>query len=168
MKLREEFEPKIEIARQNYSTIKKKILDYTAYSDENGDEDSSKYKELEHELHKLTGKDMSKFNLWEWWEADGIENLAFRIALPNPTKITDITKEELREVLTRTNPFEVLKEPENDELLMLLHTNKWYYYHDLLKLNFDKYNYKFFSRNKDKNGNYFEYSIDEIVEKLGE
>ena len=166
MKLRKEFEPQIEIARKNYSTIKKKILDYTDYCDENGDEDSSKYKELEYELHKLTGKDMSKFNLWEWWEVDGIENLAFRIALPKPIKITHITKEELKEVLTRTNPFEVPKELENDELLMLLHTNKRYYYHDLLKLNFDTYDYKYFMRNKDKNGNYFEYSIDEIVEKM--
>ncbi len=166
MLLREALEPQIDIARKQYAIIKNRILAYTVYCDENGDEDSSKYKELEDDLHRLTGKEMSKYNLWEWWEGDGIENLSFKIALPEPPQITDFTKEELTEVLKRIKTFEAPTKYEGDEILMLLWTNKTDYYHELLKLNFDNYDFKYFIRNKDNNGNYFEYSIDDIVEQL--
>ena len=96
--LRKEIEPQFEIAEQRYSEVLKLILDYTDHCDENGDEDNTEYQILEEKLHKLTGKDMSQFDLWEWWEADGAENSAFDISLPEPQIVEDITKEELAEM----------------------------------------------------------------------
>ncbi len=169
MKLRKELTPNIEIARKLYPVIKKKILDFTDFWDNSPDHAISRHKELEEELHKLTGKDISKFDLWEYWEADGLENLAFRISLPNPIKISDFKKEELKEVLIKINVFEEPTiEDENEEFLMLLWGNKSEYYRALLEVNFKKYDFKYFIRNKDEKGNYFEYSVDEIIEFLWE
>ncbi|WP_298507132.1 hypothetical protein [uncultured Maribacter sp.] len=168
MELRTELEPNLKVASELYPVVKKKILDFTDFWDNNPDNAISRHKEVEDELKKLTGKEMSEFDLWEYWEADGVENLAFRISLPNPTKILNFKKSELKEILTRIKTFEEPTEYENDEFLMLAWTNKSDFYRELLKINFDKYNFKFFIRNKDKNGNYFEYSVDEIVENLWE
>ena len=98
--------PDFETARERYGEILRQILAYADYCDANGDEDGAKYHELEDALHKITGKDMSKFNLREWWEADGAENLAFDIALPEPNLAPDITKDELREIVERMSTFE--------------------------------------------------------------
>ena len=98
--------PDFETARERYGEILRQILAYADYCDANGDEDGAKYRELEDALHKITGKDMSKFNLREWWEADGAENLAFDIALPEPNLVPDITKDELREIVECMSTFE--------------------------------------------------------------
>lgn len=166
MELRKELEPNIKIVSELYPLVKKKILDFTDFWDNNPDDAILKHKEVEDELKILTGKDMSNFDLWEYWEADGIENLAFRISLPNPIKVSDFKKSELKEVLTRIKTFEEPTEYENDEILMLLWANKSDFYTELIKVNFSKYDLKFFIRNKDKKGNYFEYSVDKIIENL--
>lgn len=166
MKLREELEPNIKIASELYPIVKKKILDFTDFWDKNPNNAISKHKEVEEELKKLTGKDISKFDLWEYWEADGIENLAFRISLPNPEKVSNFKKSELKEILIRIKTFEEPTKYKNDEILMLLWANKSDYYKELIKVNFVKYDFNFFIRNKDKNGNYFEYSVNEIIDKL--
>jgi len=66
--MRAQIEPDYETARKRYDGILEKILAYTDYCDEHGDESGEKYRELENELRAITGKDMSKFDLWEWWE----------------------------------------------------------------------------------------------------
>ncbi len=92
MKLRDKIEPDFETAEKRYPEVLKLILDYTGWCDEHGDEDSVKYKKLEERLHIMTGKEMSRFNLWEWWEGDGAEYLSFDISLPDPKIVEDITK----------------------------------------------------------------------------
>ena len=42
------------------------------------------------------------------------------------------------------------------------------YYHKLLKINFKKYEYNYFNRQRLRNREYFEYKIEEIVEKMWE
>ncbi len=165
MELRKEIEPDIGIAEKLYPEVLKLILAYTAYCDENGDEDNSEYQKLEKKLHEMTGKDMSKFNLWEWWEVDGAENLAFDICLPDPKIVENITKEELTEIVRRKKTF--LMHDKNDESFKgQFHYRFDDYYIDFLEKNFNTYDYKLLQRNKDKSGNYFEYSQEEIVEKL--
>lgn len=168
MELREVLEPNITIASKLYPIVKNKIADFTEYWDKNPDKAIKRHKELEQELQDLTRKDISKFDLWEYWEADGLENLAFRIALPEPIKISDFKKEELTEVVTRIKTFEDPSAYQDNEVLMLLWANKSDYYYKLLKHNFSNYDYKFFSRQKDKQGNYFEYSVEEIVDFIWE
>jgi hypothetical protein len=40
------------------------------------------------------------------------------------------------------------------------------YYHKLLEINFTNYRDEYFNRQKGKDGKYFEYSIEEIAEKI--
>lgn len=165
MELRKEIEPDFETVEKLYPEVLKLILAYTDYCDENGDEDNSEYKKLENKLHAMTGKDISKFNLWEWWEEEGAEVLAFRISLPDPITTENITKEELKEIVRRKKTF--IAQDENDATLkgqFQYHIDD--YFIDFLELNFKTFDHKLFQSHKDNYGNYFEYSIDEIVEKL--
>ncbi len=162
--LRKEIEPQLEIAESRYQGILDSILAYTDYCDEHGDEEGVEYQKLEEKLHQLTGKDMSEFNLWEWWEEEGAEVLSFRIALPDPVKVDEITKEELTEIVRRIKTFD--ENADKNSFKGQFHYHLHDYYYDFLELNFESYEEDLFHRHKDKNGNYFEYSVDEIVEKL--
>ena len=166
--LRSDIEPNFSIAEQRYPVILKLISNYTEYCDEFGDEDSSVYQKLESELSNLTAKDMSPFNVYEWWEEEGIEVLAFRIALPAPKVVHDISKNELTEIVKRIKNLQHNHLQQNDFI------NTFYlytifadgYFHHFLALNFKKFNPQLFQRNKAKNGQYFEYSIEDIVDQL--
>ena len=157
-----QIEQHLEIAERLHPTILKKILAYTDYCDANGDDDDKEYKKLEDELHALTGKDMSEYNLWEWWEEEGAEVLAFRIALPPPIKTASITKEDLETILNILTTFIKPKDDSFKETYAFYLNDK--YYPDFLSLNFEKYKPELFERQKDKNGNYFEYTSQEILE----
>ncbi|MEO6818569.1 MAG: hypothetical protein ABI266_07285 [Ginsengibacter sp.] len=85
--------------------ILKAIREYATFCDEHGDEENLGYKLLENNLHQLTGKDMSAYNLWKWWEEEGAEVLAFRIALPKPKKVNSIKREEVHEIAERLKNF---------------------------------------------------------------
>ncbi len=41
--------------------------------------------------------------IWEYWEGDGEYKESFKIALPDPIIVNNITQEELIEVITRIN-----------------------------------------------------------------
>lgn len=168
MKLRNEIEPQFDIAEKRYPEILKLILEYTDFCDENGDEENLEYKILEDKLHQISGKEMSQFNLWEWWEEEGAEVLAFNISLPEPEKTASITKEELFEVVRRLKTFEEPNE-NSSNFVSTFYMHTVYgngYFMKWLQLNFQSFKLNLFQRNKDKNGNYFEYSIDEIVDIL--
>ena len=163
--LRKEIEPRLDIAEQRYPEVLKLIMDYTDYCDENGDEENIEYEKLEERLHRLTGKDMSRFNLWEWWEEEGAEVLSFRISLPDPIRVEGITKEELTEITRRLKTF--VKGDDDDESFKgQFHYHMNDYYHDFLAVNFKSYEMDLFHSHKDKNGNYYEFTTDEIVEKI--
>jgi len=165
MQLKNELEPDLKTAEQRCPKVLEAILAYTNFCDKHGDEELTEYKKLEEKLHSLTGKDMSRFNLGEWWEEEGAEPLAFKISLPDPVFNGDITREELREIVNRLKTF---SEPtESDDSFsgqFCLYLDG--YYHSLLSFNFKGYDPKLFQRNKDKNGKYFEYSADEIVARI--
>ncbi|SDI94441.1 hypothetical protein [Chryseobacterium jejuense] len=168
MKLRNEIEPDFETAEKRYPEVLKLILDYTEWCDEHGDEDSSEYKKLEDKLHTMTGKEMSRFNLWEWWEGEGAEYLSFNISLPDPQRIEGITKDELAEIVRRMSTFEI-PDP-NDQSFKGMFYNYICsgsdYFLDFLKMNFKGYHIKLFQSYKDKDGNYYEYSQEEITDTL--
>jgi hypothetical protein len=166
VKLRKEIQPQFDVAEDRYPEVLKLILDYTEYCDKNGDEAHIKYKKLEAKLHLMTGKDMSKFNLWEWWEEDGAENLAFDISLPEPEKIDTISTEEIYEIVRRLKTFEEPYNKSVPEFLATFYNNTVSgngYFMKFLEMNCYAFRHNLFQRNKDKNGNYFEYSIDEVV-----
>ncbi|WP_025125035.1 hypothetical protein [Myroides odoratimimus] len=166
MSLRSEITPQMKVAEERYPIVLKAILGYTDFCDEYGDEDFIEYKRVEGELHQLTGKDMSRYDLWEYWEGEGAEVLSFRIALPDSLVVKDISREEITKIVTILKVFDV---PEETEDTTFEQQFKWYlddYYYSFLKLNCPKYSQKLFMRNKNKQGEYFEYSIEEIVDEL--
>jgi hypothetical protein len=165
MKLRKEIELQLEQAEKLYPEVLKLIMDYTTFCDEHGDEENREYKRLENKLHALTGKDISKFNLWEWWEEEGAEVLAFRIALPDPNKLGSLAKDEVSEIVKRILTFEEPDQTNSSfEELWKYHLDD--YYHELLAINLETYDRQFFMRQKDSRGAYVEYSLAQIVEKL--
>ena len=163
--MRKLLEPDWETAEKLYPTIKVLIEKYTEYCDENDDTDLIEYGKLENKLCEMTGKNISEYNLSEWWESEGLEVLSFRVALPNPNVVPDISKEELLEIINRIKLGD--SQQSNDDSFQ--DTFNLYidsYYRELLKLNFKKYNLKYFNRQKGKDGNYFEYTAEEISEKI--
>lgn len=165
MELRSTIEPDIDTTQSRYPVVLKSILDYTSYCDEHGDKDLSEYGNLEIKLHQITGKDMSRYNLSEWWEEEGAEVLAFRISLPEPVKVKDLSREEVLEIIRRIKTFE---EPDVDDTSFSSQFRLYLdsYYHNFLAINCGGYQVKFFQRNKDKSSKYFEYSLEEIYEKI--
>ncbi|PBI87593.1 hypothetical protein BSF41_30300 [Flavobacterium sp. ACN2] len=166
MKLRKEIEPQLEVAEKLYSKILKSLIEYAEFCDENDDEENVEYQKLEEKLHILTRKDMTQFNLWEWWEEEGVEVLAFRIALPNPLEVENITKEELSEIICNRLQWSDDFDDDNFNGKFSLYLDN--YYHDFLKLNFKRtYNYsKIFCTQKNKDKSIFELTNEEKVEKL--
>lgn len=165
MKLQSDLEPKMEIAEKRYPRVLKLLGDYAEYTDEHGDEDLSRYRELEAALADLTGKDMAVYNLWEWWEEEGLEVLAFRISLPAPDKVDAITREELTEIVKRLKE-DIYESSGGEDFSAEFAYYLGDYYHELLELHFRNYSSSLFDRQKDKAGNYFEYTVDEITKLL--
>jgi Na+/phosphate symporter len=134
--MRKELEPDWEIAEKLYPTIKNLIEKYAEYCDENDDEDLTEYKKLEDKLSKITEKDISKYNLQEWWEEEGLEVLAFRISLPAPKIVSDISREELLEIINQIkNSVEIdCDDSFKSDFIYYLSD----YYHELLEMNFNK------------------------------
>jgi len=165
MQLRKEIEPDFEMVEKRYPIALKAIMSYTAYCDENGDEDLVEYNKLADYLHQLTGKDMSQFNLWEWWEEEGAEVLAFRIVLPEPQCVHNISMDELYEVVKRLKTD--IYTPSADgsvKAIFKYHLDE--YYKLFLERNFNTYDPKLFERNINDKGEYFEYTEAQIVQML--
>jgi hypothetical protein len=168
MLLRKELEPRFDVAEKLYPEVYEAITAYATFCDNHGDEEDTGYNDLKIKIQQLTGKDMTNINLWEWWEEEGAENLAFTISLPSPRKVANITLSELTELVKRAQGLE---QPANtdtgfqaafyDTLVFSIR-----YFHQLIELNFKEYSHKLFQRNKDLRGNYYEYSTAEIVAKL--
>lgn len=152
MKLRKDLEPQMHVAEIRYPKVLQCIMDYDAYLAAHDDEDKSEYTKLTETLQQLTKKDISTYNLWEWWEEEGAEVLAFRISLPAPKLVRDISKIELTEIIKRLGGdqhSEAGWEEQTFEESFRLYLSD--YYHQLLKLNFKTYNYpKIFGPQKGK------------------
>lgn len=161
MELRKEIEPRMDIAESCYPQVLKIIQDYEKYVDENGDEDNVEYERIERVLQEMTGKDMAGYNLYETWEGEGAEVTAFRISLPDPLLVEDITHEELYEIIRRAKSTGY-PTGEEETFGELFANYLDAYYHSFLKLNFKKYNYNYFIRQKDNS--YL--AVEEIADKI--
>ena len=109
------------------------------------DEFDQAYQKLADDLAELTGKDMGEYLLWEWWEVDGVEALAFKIALPKPVAC-HVGQDDL---------FIGCCEHYLDS-----------YLHELLAVNFPKsYDYDLFCSHK-IDGNHIEFGSDDIIDVI--
>ncbi len=168
-KLRDEIEPKIEQAQALFSKIVKSLEDYTKYMEQHGDVEFKEFQRLIQQLSALTGKDITseKYNIPEYWEADGLAMESFRIALPDPLKINKLERQEIEEIVRRIVDFEVpgylinafIQENGFEPAIID-------YYHAFLQLNLTHYQYQLFNRRKDKAGNWSDPTVTSIVDYL--
>lgn len=107
MKSEQALEPPLAVAEERYATILASILAYTQFCDTHGDDDNAEYDRLADQLQALSGKDISRFNLREWWEEEGAEVLAFRIALPDPVKLDGVSRTDITHIVARLGTFEL-------------------------------------------------------------
>lgn len=137
------------------------------------DEFDQAYQKLADDLAELTGKDMGEYLLWEWWEVDGVEALAFKIALPKPVAchvgqddLTDIVRTLKHEQTRQIAPF--INEPHDktDEFIGCCEHYLDSYLHELLAVNFPKsYDYDLFCSHK-IDGNHIEFGSDDIIDVI--
>ncbi|GIM48603.1 hypothetical protein ACI75Y_06590 [Capnocytophaga stomatis] len=169
--LRKELQPDWATAEKLYPLILKRLQEYENFWDAQPEDTpeevfDKEYKAMENYLSELTGKDLSDVWLWEWWESNGIEVFAFDLAMPFPKKHDNLTKEDLQAFVTiiRNNEFECESEFQQEFMPYMFYAHQ--YFRQFLKLNFKKYKPEFFQRKKDKNGNWYELSAEEITAKI--
>lgn len=169
--LRKDIRPDWATAERLYPLILKRLQEYEAFWDAQPEDTpeaifDAAYKEMETYLSELTGKDLSEIWLWEWWEGNGIEVLAFDLAMPEAHKCNNLTREDLQALVTIICNSEFECENQFQEQFMPYMFYNHNYFHRFLQLNFKGYKYQFFNSQKDKNGKWHDPTPEEIVEKI--
>lgn len=156
-------QPDLETAEARYDAVLHELHAYVRFVDEHGDEDGSAYESMSARIRQLTGKDTSSFNLAEWWEGEGAEVLAFRLALPDPPTVA-LGSDDIRAVvqwlktprLPRSGSFA-------DEFEIYLDD----YYYELLRENCSHYDHRvLFGSRRGPDGTRTEMTVEEAVEWL--
>ena len=91
--------------------------------------------------------------------------MAFKIVLPEPQRVYNITMDEVHEVVKRLKT-DIYTSPEDGSLKELFKYHLNDYYKLFLEKNFNAYTPKLFQRNINDKGEYFEYTEAEIVQIL--
>ncbi len=169
MNLRAEIEPDIQFSEEIFPKVLKTIVDYNDFVYEKGDEQNIEYDKVIAYLSDLSGKDIAAadYAIWEYWEAEGEHRESFKIALPYPKKLEQVSKAELAEIVSRIKRLKIPDYLNND--FIKEHNFVWEiidYYHHFLSLNFKNYSFNFFIRKKNKAGEWYEASVEEIVELI--
>ncbi|QIW16164.1 hypothetical protein A4G20_07385 [Pasteurellaceae bacterium RH1A] len=170
--LRKAIQPDWETAERLYPLVLRRLKEYEVFWDAQSEETpeevfNTEYKKMEQELSQFTGKDLSDVWLWEWWEDNGIEVLAFDVALPAPKKHTDLTKADLLALvhIICTQDFESESDFQEEFKPFMFYQHQ--YFHQFLEINFKKtYKPNYFYREQDKNGKWYQLSEEEIIEKM--
>ncbi len=160
--------PDWDIARSRYPIVLQAVLNYARHVDEVGDETLDEYRALEQRLHVLTGKEMSAFNLHEWWEEEGAEVLAFRIALPDPPRLEQpLPRDAIADVVNRRmSVFDRPSGRQADDFVeaFTVYLDSWHL--QLLALNAPHFEHNWFNRQRNRDGQWFEYSNEELTDLL--
>ena len=165
--LRAILQPDLDTAARHYPQVLQWLHDYTAWCDQHGDDELAAHARLAGEVQRLTGKDLARYNVFEWWEEEGIEVLAFRIALPDPPAVVEpaLQGDELRAIV------DAVLAPESTRLRFppLPQAFIWHldtYWHALLAAHCPGYDPRLFHRQRDAGGRWFEYPAQEICARL--
>jgi len=149
------------------SYLKKNILEYKEDIFKKTSQDVTKRLEyktflnIERKLSKLTGKNMSYYHNTNFWFCAG-EVQAFILSVPDPIIITDISKDELTEIITKIWKRGFL---ENYDMKYSIEKYGYHlinYYKRLLEINFKNYKPEII----DKYDFCFANSINENIEKI--
>ncbi|MCL2667660.1 MAG: hypothetical protein FWF02_08140 [Micrococcales bacterium] len=167
-------------AARLFPSVLSEILAYTDLVDDKGDPDGAERDAMAARIEALTGKDTEKFDLVEWWEGEGAEVIAFRLALPDPPTLP-LTKADLEEVVgwihAPGDSAETLAElsdrlqpdpPWEDQSFARTFTPYLDdYFHELLRRNCKWYDFhKLFGSHQHPDGTRTELSTTQVVDAL--
>ncbi|MDO4880352.1 MAG: hypothetical protein Q3983_03660 [Capnocytophaga sp.] len=170
--LRKELRPDFATAERLYPLILDRLIKYEAFWDAqpNGTPKEvfdKEYKAMETYLSELTGKDLSDTWLWEWWEGNGIEVFAFDLAMPDPVKHTDLTREDIAAFvrIIINNEFECENDFQREFMPYMFYAHNYFY--QFLALNCPRLRPAYiFNTIRDKDGNYHQPTVELVMEKI--
>ena len=168
--LRKELRPDFTTAEKLYPLVLKRLKSYEKFYDscyEFSEEELDKeYKAMEQYLSELTGKDLSDIWLWEWWEGNGIEVFAFDLAMPDPVKHNNLTREDIAAFvrIIIDNEFECENDFQEEFMPYMFYAHQYFY--KFLALNCPHFDPTVFNTTKDKEGKYHEPTVEEVMEKI--
>ena len=169
--LRKELRPDFATAEKLYPLVLKRLEDYEAFHDAQSEDTpeevfDKEYKAMEQYLSKLTGKDLSDTWLWEWWEGNGIEAFAFDLAMPDPIKHNDLTREDIAAFvrIIIDSEFECENDFQEEFMMDMFYENQYFY--KFLELNCPHFDPSVFNTTKDKKGKYHEPTVEEVMKKI--
>jgi hypothetical protein len=165
MILRAELEPQITIAEKLFPKIFELISLYDSGYD---NEDEAKMKLAINQISSLTNKNINVEDLFEYWEGESQGELTFKLSLPYPFKVENISKEELIEIVQRMQSFDDngISEKLSDLGVPLSGVLNYHYYPELIKRNFAYPDPSSLLDKQFVNGKYVEYSTEEIVNRI--
>ena len=168
--LRKELRPDFATAEKLFPLVLKRLKSYEKFYDScyafSEEELDKEYKAMEQYLSELTGKDLSDTWLWEWWEGNGIEVFAFDLAMPNPVKHNDLTREDIAAFvrIIIDNEFECENDFQEEFMPYMFYAHQYFY--KFLALNCPHFDPTVFNTTKDKNGKYHQPTVEEIMNKI--
>ena len=169
--LRKELRPDFATAEKLYPLILKRLQDYEAFWDTQSEDTpeevfDKEYKAMEQYLSELTGKDLSDTWLWEWWEGNGIETFAFDLAMPDPVKHNNLTREDIAAFvrIIIDNEFECENDFQRKFMMDMFYAHQYFY--KFLEINCPRFGPSAFNTIKDKNGKYHEPTVEEVMNKI--
>ena len=168
--LRKELRPDFATAEKLYPLILKRLKSYEKFYDScyafSEEELDKEYKAMEQYLSELTGKDLSDTWLWEWWESNGIEAFAFDLAMPDPVKHNNLTREDIAAFVRIfiDNEFECENDFQEEFMPYMFYAHQYFY--KFLALNCPHFDPSVFNTTKDKKGKYQEPTVEEVMKKI--
>ena len=168
--LRKELRPDFATAEKLYPLVLKRLKSYEKFYDScyafSEEELDKEYKAMEQYLSELTGKDLSDTWLWEWWEGNGIEAFAFDLAMPDPVKHNDLTREDIAAFvrIIIDNEFECENDFQEEFMPYMFYAHQYFY--KFLALNCPHFDPTVFNTTKDKKGKYHEPTVEEVMKKI--
>ena len=169
--LRKELRPDFATAEKLYPLVLKRLEDYEAFHDAQSEDTpeevfDKEYKAMEQYLSELTGKDLSNTWLWEWWESNGIEAFAFDLAMPDPVKHNNLTREDIAAFvrIIIDNEFECENDFQEEFMMDMFYEHQYFY--KFLELNCPHFDPTVFNTTKDKKGKYHEPTVEEVMKKI--
>ena len=168
--LRKELRPDFAIAEKLYPLVLKRLKSYEKFYDScyafSEEELDKEYKAMEQYLSELTGKDLSDIWLWEWWEGNGIEVFAFDLAMPDPVKHNNLTREDIAAFVRIfiDNEFECENDFQEEFMPYMFYGHQYFY--KFLELNCPHFDPMAFNTTKDKEGKYHEPTVEEVMKKI--
>ena len=168
--LRKELRPDFATAEKLYPLVLKRLKSYEKFYDScyafSEEELDKEYKAMEQYLSKLTGKDLSDTWLWEWWEGNGIEVFAFDLAMPDPVKHNNLTREDIAAFvrIIIDNEFECENDFQEEFMPYMFYAHQYFY--KFLALNCPHFDPTVFNTTKDKKGKYHEPTVEEVMKKI--